>query len=113
MPPPTPRTMRFRYRRCIGLPFQFSDASSVTPAMPPPQEKSHAKKRAYDNTASVWQQRTAYTRGGMSIRDWPVAERPREKLLEWGAASLSDAELLAIFLRTGVSGRSAVDQIGR
>ena len=45
----------------------------------------------------------------MSIRDWPVAERPREKLLEWGAASLSDAELLAIFLRTGVSGRSAVD----
>ncbi|MGH8450049.1 UPF0758 domain-containing protein, partial [Pseudomonas sp.] len=45
----------------------------------------------------------------MSIRDWPVAERPREKLLAWGAASLSDAELLAIFLRTGVSGRSAVD----
>ena len=45
----------------------------------------------------------------MSIRDWPAAERPREKLLDQGAASLSDAELLAIFLRTGVSGRSAVD----
>lgn len=45
----------------------------------------------------------------MSIRDWPAAERPREKLLERGAASLSDAELLAIFLRTGGSGRSAVD----
>ncbi|SEJ68599.1 MULTISPECIES: DNA repair protein RadC [unclassified Pseudomonas] len=45
----------------------------------------------------------------MSIRDWPMAERPREKLLERGAASLSDAELLAIFLRTGVSGKSAVD----
>lgn len=45
----------------------------------------------------------------MSIRDWPAAERPREKLLELGAASLSDAELLAIFLRTGVSGKSAVD----
>lgn len=45
----------------------------------------------------------------MSIRDWPAAERPREKLLEQGSASLSDAELLAIFLRTGVSGRSAVD----
>ncbi|NWD51793.1 RadC family protein [Pseudomonas gingeri] len=45
----------------------------------------------------------------MSIRDWPAAERPREKLLELGSASLSDAELLAIFLRTGVSGRSAVD----
>ncbi|WP_017901679.1 RadC family protein [Pseudomonas asplenii] len=45
----------------------------------------------------------------MSIRDWPTAERPREKLLELGAASLSDAELLAIFLRTGVCGKSAVD----
>ena len=45
----------------------------------------------------------------MSIRDWPAAERPRERLLEQGAASLSDAELLAIFLRTGVAGKSAVD----
>jgi DNA repair protein RadC len=45
----------------------------------------------------------------MSIRDWPMAERPREKLLASGAGSLSDAELLAIFLRTGVSGKSAVE----
>ncbi|AZD32596.1 RadC family protein [Pseudomonas chlororaphis] len=45
----------------------------------------------------------------MSIRDWPAAERPREKLLEQGALTLSDAELLAIFLRTGVAGKSAVD----
>lgn len=45
----------------------------------------------------------------MSIRDWPALERPREKLLAQGAAALSDAELLAIFLRTGVSGLSAVD----
>ena len=45
----------------------------------------------------------------MSIRDWPAAERPREKLLAMGSASLSDAELLAIFLRTGVAGKSAVD----
>ncbi len=45
----------------------------------------------------------------MSIRDWPAAERPREKLLKQGASSLSDAELLAIFLRTGVAGKSAVD----
>ncbi|WP_166367120.1 RadC family protein [Pseudomonas akapageensis] len=45
----------------------------------------------------------------MSIKNWPAAERPREKLLKRGAASLSDAELLAIFLRTGVSGKSAVD----
>mgnify|MGYP006144631215 CR=1 FL=1 len=45
----------------------------------------------------------------MSIRDWPAAERPRERLLASGAESLSDAELLAIFLRTGVSGKSAVD----
>lgn len=45
----------------------------------------------------------------MAIKDWPQSERPREKLLERGAAALSDAELLAIFLRTGVAGRSAVD----
>jgi DNA repair protein RadC len=45
----------------------------------------------------------------MAITDWPEGERPREKLLGRGAASLSDAELLAIFLRTGVVGKSAVD----
>ena len=45
----------------------------------------------------------------MSITHWPVAERPREKLMLQGAESLSDAELLAIFLRTGVPGRTAVD----
>ncbi|OGS92147.1 MAG: hypothetical protein A2Z95_00565 [Gallionellales bacterium GWA2_60_18] len=45
----------------------------------------------------------------MAITDWPEGERPREKLLTRGAASLSDAELLAIFLRTGVTGKSAVD----
>lgn len=45
----------------------------------------------------------------MAITDWPEAERPRERLLAHGAAVLSDAELLAIFLRVGVRGKSAVD----
>jgi DNA repair protein RadC len=45
----------------------------------------------------------------MPITDWPANERPREKLLERGAANLTDAELLAIFLRTGSRGRTAVD----
>lgn len=45
----------------------------------------------------------------MPITDWPADERPREKLLQQGAQSLSDAELLAIFLRTGVKGKSAVE----
>lgn len=45
----------------------------------------------------------------MAITDWPVDERPREKLLLRGPNALSDAELLAIFLRTGCSGLSAVD----
>ena len=45
----------------------------------------------------------------MAISDWPESERPREKLLKNGAAHLSDAELLAIFLRTGMAGKSAVD----
>ncbi|MBS1202000.1 MAG: hypothetical protein H6R22_509, partial [Chromatiaceae bacterium] len=45
----------------------------------------------------------------MTITDWPEGERPREKLLERGPDSLSDSELLAIFLRTGIPGKSAVD----
>ncbi|MCL4315641.1 MAG: DNA repair protein RadC [Gammaproteobacteria bacterium] len=45
----------------------------------------------------------------MPITDWPEQERPREKLLARGPGALSDAELLAIFLRTGVRGKSAVD----
>ena len=43
------------------------------------------------------------------LKDWPSVERPREKLLNQGSASLSDAELLAIFLRTGVQGCNVVD----
>lgn len=45
----------------------------------------------------------------MIISEWPELERPREKLLQQGPAALSDAELLAIFIRTGVPGQTAVD----
>ena len=45
----------------------------------------------------------------MAIPNWPISERPREKLLQKGVAALSDTELLAIFLRTGIAGKSAVD----
>ncbi len=45
----------------------------------------------------------------MPIHAWPESERPRERLLRQGASALSDAELLALFLRTGVAGKSAVD----
>jgi len=45
----------------------------------------------------------------VAITDWPAAERPREKLLARGPSALSEAELLAIFLRTGRAGRTAVD----
>jgi DNA repair protein RadC len=48
----------------------------------------------------------------MAISDWPLAERPRERLLAKGAKVLSDAELLAVILRTGVRGKSAVE-LGR
>ena len=48
----------------------------------------------------------------MAISDWPLGERPRERLLAQGAAALSDAELLAVVLRTGVRGKSAVE-LGR
>ena len=45
----------------------------------------------------------------MPITDWPAAERPREKLLQHGPQALTDAELLALFLRIGVPGKTAVD----
>lgn len=45
----------------------------------------------------------------MKIMEWPQEERPRERLLRQGPQSLSDAELLAIFLRTGTQGLNAVD----
>src|SRR5690349_16455121 len=48
----------------------------------------------------------------MAISDWPAAERPRERLIAQGAAVLSDAELLAVLLRTGTRGKSAVE-LGR
>ncbi len=48
----------------------------------------------------------------MAIKDWPAQQRPRERLIGEGAAALSDPELLALFLRVGVKGRSAVE-LGR
>jgi len=48
----------------------------------------------------------------MRIADWPLDERPRERLLKHGARALSEAELLAIFLRTGIAGANAVE-LGR
>ncbi|MBC3918345.1 DNA repair protein RadC [Undibacterium sp. CY18W] len=48
----------------------------------------------------------------MAINEWPEEQRPRERLIKHGASVLSDAELLAVFLRTGVAGKSAVD-LGR
>ncbi len=45
----------------------------------------------------------------LPIKDWPQKERPREKLLNQGPESLGDAELLAIFLRTGIPGKSAIE----
>lgn len=45
----------------------------------------------------------------MNIRKWPAEERPREKLLQRGAAALSDAELLAVLLGSGVAGRNVLD----
>jgi DNA repair protein RadC len=49
---------------------------------------------------------------GQSIKDWPVSERPREKLFYLGPEGLSDGELLAVLLRIGTSGQSAED-LGR
>lgn len=60
-----------------------------------------------DNLSELMEKKAKET--NLNISEWPELERPREKLLHRGAESLSDAELLAIFLRTGVNGQSAVD----
>ena len=48
----------------------------------------------------------------MAICDWPEDQRPRERLIAYGPEALSDPELIAIFLRTGSVGKSAID-LGR
>jgi len=48
----------------------------------------------------------------MRIKNWPIAERPREKLESHGVSSLSDSELLAIFIGTGIAGKNAVELSG-
>ena len=48
-------------------------------------------------------------REGLAIKNWPASDRPREKLLRKGPEALSDAELLALFIRSGTRGRTAVD----
>jgi DNA repair protein RadC len=54
----------------------------------------------------------AIRRNGMRMSEWPAAERPTERMLECGPTALSDAELLAIILRTGTKGKTALD-LGR
>src|SRR5262249_3378718 len=60
-------------------------------------------------TSSAARRYFAVMDGASQIRDWPTDERPRERLYHKGAAALSDAELLAIQLGTGVPGTSALD----
>src|SRR3978361_523400 len=57
------------------------------------------------------QRRTIHTTDTktMATTDWPKEQRPRERLIKHGPQALSDAELLAVFLRVGVTGKSAVD----
>jgi DNA repair protein RadC len=72
-----------------------------------PQHQFPALQLAHANgIIRILQKLELYT---MAITDWPADERPRERLLARGAAALSDAELLALFLRVGIRGKSAVD----
>jgi len=62
--------------------------------------------------APCFSTRTTHSYSPMAITDWPADQRPRERLIQHGPQILSDAELLAVFLRMGVAGKSAVD-LGR
>jgi DNA repair protein RadC len=63
----------------------------------------------YKNHDETLEQKPVFEYLLLSIRDWPESERPRERLLNQGANALSDAELLAIFLRTGTAKQSAIE----
>jgi DNA repair protein RadC len=71
----------------------------------PPENAACCANRVRPVSALVFRQKEL----PVSLKDWPLQERPRERLLRDGPAALSDAELLAIFLRTGVRGRNVVD----
>jgi DNA repair protein RadC len=66
-------------------------------------------ERHYKNYDETLYQKSIFEHLLLSIRDWPESERPRERLLNQGAGVLSDAELLAIFLRTGTAKQSAIE----
>src|SRR5438093_155408 len=82
------------------MPPAIADAG-VTPALPSPQEIE-----AWSVGNIVPPVRIARS----TIKNWPRADRPRDKLLDRGASVLSDAELLSILLRTGAPGQNALDQ---
>jgi DNA repair protein RadC len=80
-----------------GLPAPASSATVGVPPAAPPATRPRPKRPRKVAPKT------------MTIRDWPESERPREKLLERGAQALSDAELIALLLGSGIKGRSAVD----
>ncbi len=66
-------------------------------------------KHFADNNFSYGHYNGLFWKNVMGINQWPKSEQPREKLLQYGASHLSNAELLAIFLRTGIKGKSAIE----
>src|SRR5580700_1910559 len=93
------------WEKCDGAPRFAARAPAHAPLEPNVMRKSRYTQRFLP----LPERPAVSLHCAMSIRDWPGAERPREKLLERGAHALSDAELLALLLGSGVRGRSAVD----
>jgi DNA repair protein RadC len=92
------------------LPIAPAAASSLPgPPVPHPAAPSALRPTAAQKKRSRPRAPTKATPRVLTIREWPESERPREKLLERGAQALSDAELLALLLGSGIKGRSAVD----
>src|SRR2546423_571026 len=98
MPPLTPRTMRFN-----GAAARVADAAAASSMW---SIRCEVRRSLLFRSSP---KAAPPKRTPMSLHRWPAHERPRERLLSRGAAALSDAELLAILLRTGIAGSSAVD----
>src|ERR1700752_2612944 len=111
MPPVTPSRMRARSGELMGGHYHGAGRHGQTATGNSEISGGRSRKPRCISVLRSPYCGSSATRDGssMSIRDWPVAERPREKLLALGPAALSEAELLAIVIRNGRRGVSAVD----
>src|SRR5262249_53186303 len=111
---PVRRVYRCRTNTRVAVRFRISgDSHPLFPLSPFSSRRHNADESlsvvSMKMSASEVLTRTEIVARTLPIRAWPKSERPREKLVDRGAHALSDAELLAVLLRSGTRGRNAIE----